>query len=406
VLISVDSLRRDHLGIYGYERATSPSIDRFFAGGAVYEHAISPAPCTKPAVKQYLTGVARNAAAHPALAERLRSAGYATAAVVSQHHFRDRSGPRSGYARGFDSFDVQAASERDVHGMSSRKAREVTENAIEWLNGLPREKPFFLWLHYFDPHDPYSAPATHHVFDAVGHPVMSGDRRTLTKQGGVHDSDSQLVQRFTKPEIDYLIAQYDAEIRYVDSEVGRLLRALDQRQLVENSIIVFTADHGERLCEEDGLWDHCQTLHGWEINVPLMIRTPGAMSGPAGRILHSASTLDIVPTLLDALGLPLSEGLDGSSLLGADEDREVVAVWEQQRAIQRRSWKLVQTGSAAPRLYDLAADPQERDDLASEQLQVFESLSRALERDAPIHREREEESERIRRELKSLGYLR
>jgi hypothetical protein len=199
VLITVDTLRRDHVGSYGYGRNTTPHVDEFFRNGTTFLNATSPSPCTVPAVLQLLTGVRDFDDRRPRLAETLRDAGFATTAIVSQHHFRTAARPRPAYTRGFDEFDIQEAHERDHHRMTSRDAAEVSDRATAWLNGRTSDAPFFLWLHYFDPHDPYESPEDFRVFPSPA-PSLDGDRRThllkaMTKAGSSIDAAELLRRR-------------------------------------------------------------------------------------------------------------------------------------------------------------------------------------------------------------------
>src|SRR5262245_40168861 len=179
LLITVDTLRADHVGGYGYARATTPELDAFFAGGTRFELALSSAPCTVPSIQQLLRGSFEAAEPGAAPISRLADRGFATAAIVSQHQFHKQL---ELYRRGFEHFDIQPRSQVDRHGMTARAAREVTDRALAWLAERPRGRPFFLWLHYFDPHDPYEPPPEHRGFDAGNRSPRSGDRRSDLKR--------------------------------------------------------------------------------------------------------------------------------------------------------------------------------------------------------------------------------
>ena len=147
VLISIDTLRADHVGLYGYARETTPNIDRFFRTGTVFENAMSSAPCTIPSVRQFLSGAFDLRPDRKTLPELLHDHGYTTAAIVSQHQFYRQ--PVDAYRRGFEHFDIQARDEVDHHGWTARRTKEVSDRAIEWLKENGQRKRFFLWLHYF-----------------------------------------------------------------------------------------------------------------------------------------------------------------------------------------------------------------------------------------------------------------
>jgi arylsulfatase A-like enzyme len=196
VLISVDTLRRDRVGLYGYERDTTPEIDAFFRSGTRFDSATSPSPCTVPSVPQLLFGTYGIRSKDLSLADTLRSRGFTTTAVVSQHLLQPAwHGAGAGaklaraIARGFDHFDVQSESHRDVHGMSARSARAVSERALAWLDAAPADTPFFLWLHYYDPHDPYEPPQEFRVFGDLHRSERSGDRRTELREGRHSDQE-------------------------------------------------------------------------------------------------------------------------------------------------------------------------------------------------------------------------
>ena len=174
ILVTIDTLRRDHMSVYGYERETTPKIGRAFRDGLRFENAQTTAPCTLPAVAQLLTGALRPVN-KPRLADRLRDAGWRTAAIASHHHFRRaRDGePRFKYARGFEDFDLQRADQLDRHRMTTRDAGEVTDRALAWLDANASAGRFFLWLHYFDPHDPYQPPADYRLFGKLEPPATA-----------------------------------------------------------------------------------------------------------------------------------------------------------------------------------------------------------------------------------------
>lgn len=410
LLISVDTLRRDYVGLYGASPSPTPEIDAFFAAGSVYENALSPSPCTLPAVAQVLTGTLEPRD-RPRLAEYLSNSGYATQAIVSQHFFRSRAGPNVRFQRGFNGFDVQDLHERNRYGMTARRASTVSDLAIDWLRRQPRgdsAPPFHLWLHYFDPHDPYDAPSE---FRPAALQNVSGDRR-LVQCGGEEGElgcerrvVAEGVELFSEERRQQLRNLYAAEIRYTDHEIGRVLREVEELDLLPDTWTVLWSDHGEQL-GEDGRWDHCQSVHGRELRVPLLVRR--GMGRLAGKARHAGavSTLDIVPTLLHELVPGTGAGdLDGMNLALADADRSVAAVWREQRTVLSGRWKLDTRGGVS-RLIDLQNDVGEEHDVSGKYPERAAALTERIrqtdERDARLERN----SNAITEELRAIGYIR
>ncbi|MEL6177351.1 MAG: sulfatase-like hydrolase/transferase [Myxococcota bacterium] len=350
VLVSVDTLRADRMSAYGYAEKTTPQMEAFFGEQGRFEWALSSAPCTMPSVPQLLTSSFNFAL--PTLAEILSHQGYRTSALVSQSHFTIDSR----ISHGFHRYETQWPDEVDHHGMSTRRATAITDRAVDWIarhadNGGGR--PFLLWLHYFDPHDPYQPPeAWRRPLAALGrHP--DGDRRraqqarleamTPQEQAQVGGKWYRVDDPFSEADRRQLSALYDAEIRYTDRELGRVFAALDASGQAERTIVILTSDHGEWLGEQ-GRWDHCQTLEMTELHVPLLWKVPGFTF--AGR-QRMASTLDIVPTVLHLLGdtSQVRSRFAGQSLVvppsSDQEPRAVVSSWNDQLAATSRRWRLV-----------------------------------------------------------------
>lgn len=409
LMISVDTLRRDHVSAHGHAVRTTPALDAFFSRGTVFERATSPSPCTQPAVSQVLTGRLDHADSAPTLAERLGRAGYRTAAIVSQHFFRDAQGPVGRYARGYETFDVQTPAEHDRHGMSDRRADAVTDRALAWLRTHGRDRPFHLWLHYFDPHDPYDPPASATDLGALPDLVASGDRRAVLCAGqrrtraGCESTEGE-TRLFSAVEVASLVTRYDAEIRFTDAQIGRVLDALGELGLRDSTLVVFWSDHGERL-GEDGRWDHCQSTEPREIDVPLMFAVGGGPLGARSRAPEPVSTLDIVPTLLELVGATDPAGpLDGVSLASPRPDRVVWSVWRDQRVAQHGPWKLYVQGRSA-RLYNVDADPAERIEMSHRRPEVARRLFGMVQDAADRLEPAGERSRQIVEELRALGYI-
>jgi arylsulfatase len=405
VLLTIDTLRADHVSSYGYARATTPEIDRFFSRGSRFELALSSAPCTIPSVAQILRGSFETEAVEP-IAEHLAAQRYATAAVVSQHQFhRDLDRYRSG----FEHFDIQTPAEVDHHGLSARGAREVSDRALEWLETRPQDRPFFLWLHYFDPHDPYLPPPEHRGFDAGNRSPRSGDRRAdLEREKRTpNESARDAGYVFTPEDVAHLVNLYDGEIAYVDAEIGRVLRWLDERGVTQTTAVALTSDHGERLGRENH-WDHCASLHDDELRVPLFVRVNGAPLRGRTSMRGPASTLDLAPTLLALLAGhgSASERWPALDLRRIGADRLAIASWRGLLAVRGRDWKLL--GPARGDAFALvhpATDPNESSDQTGSEAKLAASLVREAERASELAQRVERDHAREVEELRALGYL-
>jgi arylsulfatase len=289
VLITVDALRHDHLGVYGYGRGTSPAVDRFAAGALVVETAIAQAGYTVPSVSAILTGKLPIFAgmkhepkpldaSNETLAEVLADAGYDTAGFVDNGLLNRLAGWDQGFA--------------EFVCMDKDEAAEVTRLALEWLD-RPHDRPIFLWVHVLDPHAPYKdRPAYYARYREAS------DTRTWIKSGEVDDDAVKWDAAGTRNAINL----YDGEIAYMDDHVGRVLDRLAARPRAARTLVIFSADHGEAFME------HNHKSHGYDcfdenIRVPLIVRPPTA--SPAGKRLDALVRLiDLFPTVLDYAGLP------------------------------------------------------------------------------------------------------
>lgn len=369
VLISIDSLRADHLGCYGWKHDTSPNIDRLASRGVRFASAWSTTSWTLPSHVSMLTG--RSLLGHgvlesgdaippsvPLLAEQLKSLGYRTAAFVSAPYLSSAYG----FSRGFDLYDdrtVSFASHRDSHrGTTSPVLNRAVE---EWLRreGASREPPFFLFVHYWDVHYDYSPPAP---FDRMFDPDYPG---SVTAEDFVRNP---LINRnMPRRDLEHVIALYDGEIRFTDKYVGRLLDLLEKLQLDSDTMVILTADHGDEFFEH-GNKSHQRTLYEEVLHVPLIVSWRGVIEG--GRIVESpVSIMDIVPTVLSVVGLAGAVGSEGQDLFGSSGQANRIIGAELYRksslnlqvALRLGRYKLVQSLNY-PRLeiFDLASDPLER----------------------------------------------
>jgi len=456
LLITIDTLRADHLSAYGYARRTSPNLDALAAQGALFEVAYSEANSTNPSHTTILTGTHSqthgvvdtpqgfSVAGLPTLAERLQAAGYATAAIVSAHHLNQ--GP-SGLGRGFDTYvDVED---------TQRRATDSLAPARQWI-AAHADQPFFLWLHLFDPHALYEPPAPYDTrfpsapsprIDVIlgrltrddffrSQPLSADERHTLTNQFRLPFRASIGLNRIgvTASELAYLTALYDGEIAYTDAMLGELFADLSRLGLDDKTLVVVTADHGEAFGEH-GFYCMHRTIYEETLRVPLILRYSGRIS-PGQRLQVPVHHVDIAPTVLQYAGLPLSKTLAGEGLAPLISDgapfptRPVFAVHTNLNAAMVRDgpWKLIFSRpevkanwiAASKRegriplihpvseeLYDIASDPGETKDVADINPTIVERLRRLYaERfpaNATIPSGRPVDAETSER-LRALGY--
>jgi arylsulfatase A-like enzyme len=315
LFILVDTLRRDHLTPYGYRRDTSPNIDRLLAWrGAVVEEAYSQAPWTLPSVASFLAsrypgeilGDDPNAyglpGALPSLPATLKACGYETGGFIANQVLHKGNG----FRRGFETFYSPPPGTSDL---DQPDAAALTARVLPWLEGH-RNAPFFLYVHYLDPHDPYDNPEIvggRSSFFPDYHGRISG-RDVQGIYTGKIPLDDPLQDR------EQLVALYDSEIHYADRAIGRLLAAIP-REILADTLVVLTADHGEEFLDHGG-WKHGFTLYDEQIHVPLLWRWDGRI--PAGsRLPGVVRLLDVAPTLLRAAGGAVPPSWEGIDLMPA-----------------------------------------------------------------------------------------
>jgi len=423
ILVTIDTLRADHLGCYGYERATSPRIDELAARSVVFERAVSTSSWTLPAHASLLTGlypaehgVQTDVNAMPAsavtLAELLGEHGYQTFAAVSHVYLSTRWG----FDTGFDRFD-----ERVALGSPQRPvATHIVDSAIEWLAARDTERPFFAWLHIFDPHWDYAPPPPFDTrFDPDYRGSMRGNYASIkpyVKAVAGYDTPPPLAER----DLEHLLALYDGEIAYVDTELGRLFDALGAKRLWDSTVLVVASDHGEEFMEHGSLEGHQWTLYDEVVMVPLIAHFPGPrLQGT--RVGDVVSTVGAAGMVLDYLGIdngwrslyPLLSGGPPRGLVGGEALLDLtVRRRERQLALRTADAKLVRHDDGRTELYQLGVDPGEHEDVSVRSGDVVEALSARI--DANLARmkrlpdagvERDAIGKRVRDRLKATGYL-
>jgi arylsulfatase A-like enzyme/Tfp pilus assembly protein PilF len=381
LLITLDTTRADHVGAYGDRRAATPNLDRLAGSGVLFERAVAAAPLTLPAHASLLTGrypfahgVRNNgtftlAGGVPTLATTLQAAGYRTAAFVSAFVL-DR---RYGLARGFDRYDDRVEIER--------RGRDTASAADAWLTeGASDARPFFVWVHLYDPHDPYDPPPPYR-------------------------------ERFAD-------RPYDGEIAYDDEVIGMLIERLRTLGIDRSTIVAVAGDHGESLGEH-GEATHGLFVYESAIRIPMIVSAPGRFA-EARRVRALVRGIDLAPTLLDLAGAPALDGAHGISLVPLVEGRaagpdeaysetlfpQLYMNWSPLRSLQDNRWKYIE--APAEELYDLANDPGESANAATREPARAAALKRAfatvtgggvgLMTTAPVDRD-------TARKLAALGYI-
>jgi len=426
LLVTLDTTRVDHLGCYGYQKNTSPRLDELAGDAVRFETAITTAAITPIAHASIFTGlnpyqhgvrIFYGPAGHylepsiPSLAPLLKSRGWRTGAFISAYPASERFGLHWG----FDTFETEVAEsvmEQDpslpfpIEGrwmnkkaaMAQRRADSTTDQALEWLSQA--ERPFYLWLHLFDPHDNTLVPPFQYF-----------------KEFGHSKGDSLLP-----------IHAYDPEIFFMDQQLGRVLDFLKERGEYDRTLIVVVSDHGQGHGQHG--WYLHRLLYQEQIHVPLIVRIPGEK---AGTIPDMVRTIDVMPTILDALAVQKPSNLEGKSLLGLIQGREEeaprLAYAEALNLLDEHApdflpdmqkdnlfcvfdgtWKLIyhKESPANSELYNLAEDPKELRNLAEQQPEVVARLAADIARSGAMKIEIKDPEEPMdpeaREKLNALGY--
>ena len=398
ILITIDTLRADHLGCYGYAAIHTPNIDGLAADGVQFENAYSAVPITLPSHASMMTGAYpmetgmhdfsgnRLSAAQPAMAGILRQHGYATGAVVASAVLDSRFGLNSGFDFYYDHFDFSRLNEANLDAME-RPGNLVMDEALQWLK-INSQRKFFLWVHLYDPHYPYNPPAPYAA--------------------------------------EYRAHPYDGEIAFADAQVGRLISYLKKEKLYDHTLIVLAGDHGE------GLGEHGEKTHGFFIynstlHVPLIFKNGAANVAEIAtprKVIVPVSLVDLLPTVLESLQVPIPASVQGKSLgplLHGDAPARAGDLysetylprihfnWSELRGIRKDQYHFID--APRPELYDLQTDPAELHNLYSVRQAVSTEmrgqLARVIKKNTPGKETVEKTSlDPIMLErLKSLGYV-
>jgi arylsulfatase A-like enzyme len=437
VFISMDTARADHFGFMGNSNVRTPNLDTIAREAIVFTNYMTVVPTTLASHVSLLTGkyphnhgTPRNGymvnRANSMLPEILKDVGYHTAGFSAAFALHSRFD----FAQGFDHYDedFSIGAGRDGAWQDQRRAEDVTDAVIAYLeqSGIPDN--LFLFVHYFDPHTPYTAPPPFDtIYDDMGRRDLPGVEFFRGRQG---DDSARMVRYEKRKEL-----QYAAEITYMDHHLGRLLNYLNIRGILDNALLVVTSDHGESLWEHGEIFNHGFTVYQSTIHTVCLIRLPAGKSGGT-RVGQLTASIDVLPTVLTYLGMDVPSDIDGAplDLMSIDEKSAWRAVFSE----ASKPWQQIETdprwaNMTKPRcvhdgphkfikspyqgleeLYNVVRDPGEVDNLlrdpSAETAELADSLRRELEgwaRSAdplPSRFEPSQTQDTVRR-LRSLGYL-
>jgi len=400
ILLVIDTLRADHLGCYGYRRETSPNIDRFAKDGVIFESAYPSDIPTQPSFTSMFTGlrgIHTGVVSHsiseslseeiPVFPEILAQNGVTTAAVSTLYEMR------RWFARGFREYYNPAAGDR--RKLQQVDAEEINAVAVPWIE-RHRGEDFFLFLHYWDPHGLYLPP------DEYRRLFYEGDERDPGNRS-LDELKASPIWAFTKKQVDaigpditdleYIVAQYDGEIRYADDQFQFLMDSLEDNGIADETAVLLTSDHGESMGEHGFYFDHFE-VYDTTIHVPLIVRYPGGVPGGARISGPVQSTTTLAPTVLNLFGLDVPDDMWGGDLVrianGEEETPGDVysnqGLWTAKRAFISGGWKLIKTLHKAfwetpeTELFNLTEDPMETRNLADEMPEMVDGLELGMAR--------------------------
>ncbi len=427
ILISLDTVRADHLSCYGYHRETSPAIDKIAAEGVLFSNALTPMPTTLPAHVSLLTSrfprehqVLQNGwrikMSLPRLPEILREAGYATGAVLGAAVLKRQTGLASGFDYYDDVFDRSTSLNAARFGekrLLRRTADQVVDASRKWIEGLDPEQPFFLFMHFFDAHTTYEL-------------VPEDYQRRFPTDPGLQRI---MHERDQNPVYTEKINHYDGGIRFVDDNLAEFRRFLEEKNLFDKCLILIVSDHGEGLGEH-GYYHHGLQVYEAQVHVPFILRMPHKKWG--GRKIEGLTTLlDAAPTILELEGMEPMPGAGGKSVLPLirkrnrkirdftlierrwypPENPRGFADWEsgERYAVRGSRWKYIWHSEPSAQLFDLTEDPHELGDRVSEEAEVSSRMESQLRKYLAVLKNRKAHIQDVdpkrQEELKALGYV-
>jgi arylsulfatase A-like enzyme len=413
VLITIDALRADHLGAYGYPRNTSPNIDALATRSVLFERAFTVWPQTSESIASMMssrypgqTGVTDLHMPIPVdeemMAEILRDHGYKTAGFVTNGNI----GRDYNFDQGFDEF--YEIWKTPVMGLKNGSNRTPTnELLIPWLEQRARNK-FFLWVHYIDPHAPY-APAPPHDRQFVNDRYYAPNQRINSSLIPA----KVLLENASEVDPEFYVAQYDGEVRTADDEVGELISVLSERGFMNDTVIMISADHGENMWDSKGYFGHGDYVTNSVIHIPLLISMPG---GCGLNVQEPVSNIDYTPTILDLVGIDISNySFEGRSLaplaLGGSAPKRILFGQNSDTYYlidgdYKLIWKI---NSSDGKLYNITADPLESTPLSGPDEDKFiisekENMLKIQVRSGKARMNDNPPDDRTLDQLKSLGY--
>lgn len=440
ILIVVDALRSDHLGINNYERNTSPNIDKLAKEGIFFSNAIPSSPSTGPSIPSILTGLYPHSHGIRFLFTNKLNSNITTLQEILQSHGYKTIGNDieingMGIEKGFDEFNllrwrITNKIKRNIkkildQGYKVNPAETLTDFAIKYIDKL-KDKKFFLYIHYVGLHWPYTPPKP---YDEMFDPDYKGEHTFNEVDGKIRRGDLIYNNPLSKEENEHAVAHYDGAIRFVDSEIGKLLEHIDKVNLADDTLIVLCGDHGECFGEHKLYFNHGEYLYEEGLRVPLIIRNSKL---PKMKIEEQVQLTDIMPTVLEILNISLIENIDGFSLMPLIKEGKKIRKYTfaegigshfnqkkrsyiqgikgKWRMVRTNEWKLIyipHPGKDIYELYNLKNDPGETKNLIGEEQEVAKLLREELFKWMKESKEEEDIdlTEKSKRLLRKLGYM-
>lgn len=444
VLIALDTLRADHMSCYGYSKETTPCIDDIAKKGVLFKNLIAENNVTQSSFVTIMTGL--NPVAHGVvnmkpqkinpklltLSQILKQNGYKTAAVDNNH--RCTGTVNNWFKRGYDTY-IDPGTKRKIHFLAT--AEDVNSLAIPWIK-KQRDNKFFLFLHYWDPHFPYVPPQPWKNKLTRNIPLKtSGDDLKTVMREPLYSWFKKWSPDTNNP--DYVRGLYDAEVSYLDHHIGQLVEQMEKLKLLDNTLIVIVADHGESLGEHNIYFDH-HGLYEPTVHVPLIMVAPSKLP-QSKRVNGLCQHADILPTVLQLAGIKKGgrlRNIDGKSLMPLIQEKKAEihpfvtsceANWQLKRSIRTTKWKLIKSlekdvyGNPKYELYNLERDPKENTNIVGKRKHVAKQLNHKLEthlkklrhkhkkpdplargQKTKLHPLTVAEEEKVKKRLSDLGY--